>query len=63
MNNENSFVLGEQIIVALNNNSTVLLLPAFASRLILPHGGIGPLASRYLFGTTSDPSPSFLIFR
>jgi hypothetical protein len=62
-NNEHSFVLGEQIIAALNNNSTVLLLPF----MVDPHGGIGPLASHFLFGTTSgttsDPSPPPLLFQ
>jgi hypothetical protein len=58
INNEHSFVLGEQIIAALNNDSTVLL-----PFTVDPHGGIGPLASRFLFGTTSDPSPPPLMFR
>jgi hypothetical protein len=31
--------------------------------MVDPHGGIGPLASCFLFGTTSDPSPPPLIFR
>ena len=58
INAENSCVHGEQIIAALNNNSTVLL--PFA---VDPHGGIGPLASRFLFGTTTDPLPPHLHFR
>jgi hypothetical protein len=57
INNEHSFVLGKQIIAALNNNSTILL-----PFTVDPHGGIGPLASCFLFGTTSDPSPPPLMF-
>jgi hypothetical protein len=57
-NNEHSFVLGKQIIAALNNNSTILL-----PFMVDPHGGIGPLASHFLFGTTSDPSPPPLMFQ
>jgi hypothetical protein len=59
INNEHSFVYGEQIIAALNNNSTILL-PFMVDPA--PHGGIGPLASHFLFGTTSDPSPPPLTF-
>jgi hypothetical protein len=56
INTDNSYVLGEQVIAALNNSSTILL-----PFTIDPHGGIGPLASRFLFGTTPDPAP--LTFR
>jgi hypothetical protein len=45
------------MIAALNNNSTVLL-----PFMVDPHGGIGPLVSRFLFGTTSDTSPPPLTF-
>jgi hypothetical protein len=57
INNEHSFVHSKQIIAALNNNSTVLL-----PFMVNPHGGIGPLASHFLFGTASDPSPPPLMF-
>ena len=60
INNEHiaySFVLGKQIVSASNNNSTILL--PFTVDL---DGGIGPLASYFLFGTTSDPSPPPLMF-
>jgi hypothetical protein len=58
INNEHSFVLGKQVIAALNNYSTILL-----PFMVDPHGGIGPLASCFLFGTTSDPSPLPLMFQ
>jgi hypothetical protein len=57
INNEHSFLHGKQMIAALNNNSTVLL-----PFMVDPHGGIGPLVSRFLFGTTSDTSPPPLTF-
>jgi hypothetical protein len=50
INTDNSYVLREQVIATLNNSSTILLLFT-----IDPHGGIGPLASCFLFGTTPDP--------
>jgi hypothetical protein len=53
INTDNSYVLREQVIAALNNSSTILL-----PFTIDPHGGIGPLASRFLFGTTPDPAPA-----
>jgi hypothetical protein len=43
INTDNSYVLGEQVISALNNSSTILL-----PFTVDPHGGIGPLASRFL---------------
>jgi hypothetical protein len=58
INNEYSFVLGKQIIAALNNNSTVLL-----PLMVDPHGSIGSLASHFLFGTTSNPSPPPFMFQ
>jgi hypothetical protein len=45
------------MLAALNNNSTVLL-----TFIVDPHGGIGPLVSHFLFGTTSDTSPPPLTF-
>jgi hypothetical protein len=57
INTDNSYVLGEQVIAALNNSSTILLLFT-----IDPHGGIGPLASHFLFGTTPAPAPAPLTF-
>jgi hypothetical protein len=57
INNEHSFVLCKEMIAALNNNSTVLL-----HFMVDPHGGIGSLASHFLFGTTSDTSPPPLTF-
>jgi hypothetical protein len=51
INTDNSYVLREQVIAALNNSSTILL-----PFTIDPHGGIGPLASCFLFGTTPDPA-------
>jgi hypothetical protein len=52
INTDNSYVLREQVIAALNNSSTILL-----PFTVDPHGGIGPLASHFLFGTTPDPDP------
>jgi hypothetical protein len=52
INTDNSYILREQVIAALNNSSTILI--PFA---VDPHGGFGPLASRFLFGTTPDPAP------
>ena len=46
------------IDAALNNSSTILL-----PFTVDPHGGIGPLASRFLFGTAPDPAPAPLTFR
>jgi hypothetical protein len=43
INTDNSYVLGEQVISALNNSSTILL-----PFTVDPHGGIRPLASRFL---------------
>jgi hypothetical protein len=53
INTDNSCILGEQVIAALNNSSTILL-----PFTVDPHGGIGPLASRFLFGTIPAPAPT-----
>ena len=53
-----SRALGEQVTAALNNSSAILL-----PFTIDPHGGIGPLASRFLLGAAPDPPPAPLTFR
>jgi hypothetical protein len=57
INTDDSYVLGEEAIAALNNSSTILL-----PFTIDPHGGIGPLASHFLFGSTPAPAPAPLTF-
>jgi hypothetical protein len=53
INTANSYILGEQVIAALNNSSAILL-----PFTIDPHGGIGSLAYRFLFGTTPAHAPA-----
>jgi hypothetical protein len=58
INTDNSYVLGEQVIAALNNSSTIL-----HPFTVDPHGGIQPLTFCFLFGTTPDPAPAPLTFQ
>ena len=48
---------GEMVIHALNNTDTVLL-----PFIVDPFGGLGPIATAFLFGLRPNPLPPQLIF-
>lgn len=58
VNTNSSYTVGEQVIAALNASNTAL-----TPFTVDPLGGLGPLASRFLCGTASDPPPPTLSFR
>ena len=50
VNTNSSYIIGEQVIAALNASNTILI-----PFTVDPFVGLGPIASRFLFGITSDP--------